>query len=103
MRKKITKRILALVLALALCTSLMLPGFAATKPTDSTNHVHNFVFSYREEVYEGGHREAGFHTSTLYYHYVCSYSDCSAVRVTNMGTVPTSHPNPCPTCGWPHP
>ena len=93
MKKAMTKRLLALVLALALCTSLMLPGFAATNEI----HTHTYTYGGRIERYEGGHREAGYHMVNVYYIYVC---ECGS-RFTELTTeIPVSHPNPCPDCGW---
>lgn len=41
MKKKMVKRLLALVLALALCTSLMLPGFAAVEQSNELVTLEN--------------------------------------------------------------
>ena len=107
MKKAMTKRLLALVLALALCTALMLPGFAATKPTDSTNnnHIHTYVYGGKTETYEGGHKEAGFHMVVVRYIYVCTGTKSDGTKCGDrftdvVDTIPVSHPNPCPTCGW---
>lgn len=99
MRKKITKRILALVLALALCTSLMLPGFAATKPTDSINHVHNIKVE-RQERYQNGYYEAGYHMVNVYYIYTCADRGCTYYYEMPYGEIKVSHPTPCDICRW---
>lgn len=66
MTKTLKKRLLALVLALALCTALMLPGFAATNESD---HYHYYSYSgdnvYR---YKGSERTKEF-SSKIFFQY----------------------------------
>lgn len=95
MTRNLKKRLLALVLTLALCTALMLPGFAATANDD---HYHYYVYSGQNTyVYEYGHREAGYHVSNVYGIYICS---CGDRDLRYAGTAKISHPNPCTECGW---
>ena len=90
MKKAMTKRLLALVLALALCTALMLPGFAATNESD---HYHYYSYSgdnvYR---YEGGERTSAYHVVNVYGIYICS---CGARKTEYAGTAIHSHSVPC--------
>lgn len=97
MKKKMTKRLLALVLALALCTALMLPGFAATAEEAECNHRYNT--STVQYYVSGNHREAGYHSESVFTRYTCA--KCGYYYDVNTGrTVPVSHSRPCPTCGY---
>ena len=103
MTKTLKKRLLALVLALALCTALMLPGFAATKPAEADPHatcIHNWSIDLglHHEAYEGGERTAAYHMVNAYHTMKCSL--CGSTTIMCTATYPKSHPNPCGECGY---
>lgn len=104
MKKAMTKRFLALVLALALCTALMLPGFAATVEENSAHigYRHSWVTGpLSREVYNGGERTSAYHMVDGCYYYKCS--ECGTVDYSSdhfVSTYPKSHSLPCGVCGY---
>lgn len=50
MSKKLKKRLLALLLTLALCTAMMLSGSAATVPSEDSNYKHEHIWNITNEL-----------------------------------------------------
>lgn len=106
--KKTTKRVLALALALALCTALMLPGFAETATTNTANpHMlcyHDSGQTYTG-VWTGGYYYANHHSYAEHgvgktYWLACS--KCGTYVGTYNGPEDhlESHQVPCGKCGF---
>lgn len=121
MKKKMTKRLLALVLALALCTALMLPGFAETITSDASDMCvdgntrdaiyisgmcndgkgHVIVISEQSTFsYQNGPREVGFHV--LYRCRVYTCQKCGQTSKTILQERKESHQVPCSVCDFQH-
>lgn len=103
MSKNLKKRLLALLLAVVLCTALMLPGFAAVVPEDegvetlSTNACpyHNPVYSHSTATYS-------YISTSEHYKVVTNYYFCQLCHTYESHTASSgkeSHTLPCSKCG----
>lgn len=75
MKKQINKRLLAVVLTLVLCATLMLPGFAAVKPTDSVNHTHKWIGN-GDPTTTYAYENPSYHTVAISTPVRCSVQGC---------------------------
>lgn len=101
MSKKLKKRLLALLLTLALCTALMLPGFAATNATKATHESYcDQVVQHRYTVDRG--YDNSEHSYARHFHKYDKYfsCDCGATEVWEHYNVPESHSVPCDKCNF---
>lgn len=95
MKKKLTKRILALVLALALCTALMLPGFAAVT-NDPNDCVH--TWGVESTIYRYNRIDVHCHQRVTHHFQHCIF--CTSSREWDSDSVVEAHTPPCSKCGW---
>lgn len=77
MTRKFKKRLLALVLTLALCITMMLPGAAAVRPTNSEEHTHVWSTTGTSTI-TYAYENPTYHIATTTDAYPCKY--CSAVQ-----------------------
>lgn len=118
--KKFRKRLLALVLTLALCTALMLPGAAAIAdeaddmdvqhiyaenivafsscPGNAAGHVVNH-YDQSTFFYQGGERTLAYHDLYRCRVFYCVYCNTYGHK-TVLETRRESHQVPCGTCGY---
>lgn len=112
MTRAFKKRLLALVLTLALCTALMLPGFAAVKDTPTVpcesevemqENACSHVWIYTDSptfVYVGGERTLAYHDLHRLRHYECT--KCHYTYSVQIAVRRESHQVPCSVCGFVH-
>ncbi len=99
MKKTMTKRLLALVLALAFCTAMMLPGFAATAPKDEgiePQYIHDRQFLANN--YDYYNRAGQGHYERVVAVYWCKRCQQNEFEEVSYTLKPHSG-NPC-VCGY---